>query len=129
MPRFDRSQQDALKDYLYRSDIHDARIETYGYDRARKILTINAANSVSEVRINFTFEDVQALRFVRGSWPGDCETILSLTAEEDDLLLQNDMQHCIGRPDDDLYLLFQMFSGDELHIAARKVFIEIESSK
>ena len=30
MPRFDRSQQDALKDYLYRSDIHDARIETYG---------------------------------------------------------------------------------------------------
>lgn len=127
MPRFDRSQQEALKDYLYRSEIHDARIETYSYDRAQKILTINTANPVSEVRINFTFEDVQALRFVRGSWPGDCETILSLTAEADDPLLQNDMQHCSGRQNDDLYLLFQMFSGDELHIAAREVFIEIDN--
>lgn len=125
MLRFDKFQINSLKDFLYHSAIHDAKIETFRYDRERRILTIETINPIYNVRIVFSFGEVAAVLFFASNEPGSRETIISLTAEEDYSYLQNRTQISGDSLDDSLYLLFQMFSGDELHIVSREVFVEI----
>lgn len=124
VPQFDRSQMGELKDYLYHSDIHDAQIETFRYDREGRILTVETVNPIHNVRIDMIFKEVKVFLSISGNEFGRRETILSLTVEEDYSCLQNCAQVCGDCFDDSLYLLFQMFSGDELHIICEKVFIE-----
>lgn len=125
MPQFDSSQVKALKDYLYYSNVHDAKIETFRYDRECRLLDIEAISSTHNFRINFTFEGVKLVLSVVGSDSGNKNTILSLTAEEDYSYLRNHTSAWGHNLDGALYLLFQMFSGDELHVVSDKMFVEI----
>lgn len=45
--------------------------------------------------------------------------------EEDFTYLKKYLSDCDESVDSNLYLLFQMFSGDELHIVSKEVIIEI----
>lgn len=125
MPRFKRSQIEGLKNYLYHSNVHDAKIEDYRYDRKQRIISIQAVNPIYGVRIYFTFEKAKAVLFICGNWHGSCDTIISTTVEEDYSRLQNCIQICGDSQNDYLYLVFQTFSGDELHIVSQEVSIEI----
>lgn len=62
--------------------------------------------------------------FIVGHELGDRETILSLTAEEDVSYFQNCTKVCGDVLCDSVYLLLQMFSGDELHVVSKAVIIE-----
>lgn len=124
MPKFDRSQIETLKKYLYHSYIHDAKIETMSYDRKKKNLTIRTVNEIHRNRINLTFEEVKVVLSISGNESGNYGTIISLTAEEDYSYVQNCTKVCGNCLFESVYLLFQMFCGDELHIVAKNVFIE-----
>ncbi len=125
MLRFDKTQKVELKDFLYQSSIHDAVLKGFQYDRKQKILSMEVVNLIHDVRMNLTFLDVEIIFSISGYELGDRDTILSATLEED----YSDIKH--GRPlredvlNDCLYLLFQMFSGDELHIVSNSLLINL----
>ena len=75
--------------------------------------------------MNLIFRNVEIALAVKGKEYGSSETILSLTAEEDFTYLKKYLSDCDESVDSNLYLLFQMFSGDELHIVSKEVIIEI----
>ena len=124
MPKFNRSSIDDLKKYIYCSNVHDAKIETMSYDIEKKIFMIRAVNSIYGEEINFFFNEVKNILFVSGNEMGNRETIISLTVEEDSSyrsLFTNMCSDCLSKS---IYLLFQMFSGDELHILSKNVLID-----
>ena len=129
MLEFDKSQIEALKEYLYYSYVHDANIETISYDRGKKIFEIRIFNPIYKSKINLIFEGVKIILSISGNELGNYNTILSLTAEEDFSYIQNCTKIYGDYFVDSLYLLFQMFSGDELHIVAKNVFVEDEQTE
>ena len=113
-----------LTTYIYCSNVHDAKIETMSYDIEKKIFMIRAVNSIYGEEINFFFNEVKNILFVSGNEMGNRETIISLTVEEDSSyrsLFTNMCSDCLSNS---IYLLFQMFSGDELHILSKNVLID-----
>lgn len=123
MPRYDKSSAKELKEFLYNGCIHDAKIENVSYDCSDHLLRIEAVNTFFNAIISFIFYDVEMALAIRGHDFGNCETIISLTVEDDLTCLQNYVQTCSESITDSLYMLFQTFSGDELHIVAKEVLI------
>lgn len=125
MSRFNKNKAKELRQFLYNSCIHDAKLESIRYKYGADCLEIKAFNPIFNVKINLTFCDVEIVLAIRNSDSGNRETIISLTVEDDLSYLQNYIQKYSGSMEDSLYLLFQMFSGDELHIVSKEVIIEI----
>lgn len=125
MLRFDKTHIKELKEYLYHSNIHDARLEHYQYDREHKTLGCMFYNPIYNNSINLLFENVAIVLLFNGNRWGDGDAVLSLTVEEDSLHASNFVQICGENYHDSLYLLFQMFSGEELHIIAKEISINI----
>ena len=126
MPRYNKNGIKELRELLYNSCIHDAKLERVSYDRGENSLRIETFNPIFNVSINLTFCDVGIALAIRGNDDfGSHETIISLTAEEDFSSLHSFIQKYNKSADDSLYLLFQMFSGDEFHIVSREVIVEI----
>ena len=100
-------------------------MEDSRYDRGQKTLYIKAVNPIHNVGISMIFVDVKVMISIIGNELGCSKTILSLTVEEDYSIMQDYTRICGERLDDSLYLLFQMFSGDELHIVFRELVIDI----
>lgn len=124
MPRYNKNKIKELKKYLYSSYVHDAKLINIKYDCSEDNIRIELYNPIFDVKTVLTFFNIEIILTIKGEWPGNRETIISLTAEEDFSYLQN---HLIKRSEcmkDSLYLLFQMFSGDELHIVSKEVIIE-----
>ena len=71
------------------------------------------------------FLNIDITLAIKGNEHGSRETILSLTVEDDFSYLQNYIPNRCEGVEDSLYLLFQMFSGDELHIVSKEVIAEI----
>ena len=124
MPIFDKSTTKDLRAFLYNSYIHDSELESVRYEHGKDSIMIEANNPIFHVKTRLTFCDIGIALAIRGDDLGSRETILSLTVEDDLSLLQNHIQKSKFRGEDALYLLMQMFSGDELHIIAKKVIIE-----
>ena len=82
-------------------------------------------NSTFGVAYDLTFKNVEIALAIKGKEYGSSETLVSLTVEKDFSYLQVYNPKCGEFAQDSLYLLFQMFSGDELHIVAQEVLIEI----
>lgn len=125
MPRFNKNCMKELEEFLYNSCVHDAKIENVGYKRGEDCLKIELFNPIFHTKIDFTFHNIGIALAMKGEWSENRETISSLTAEEDDTYLRNYIPKHIEGAEDSLYLLFQMFSGDELHIVSEEVVIEI----
>lgn len=124
MPKFTKLQTEKLKAYLYNSNIHDAKIETMSYDGEKRKLIIVAVNSILNDVITFVFEDVEIILYTIGNEIGSHKTIISLTVEEEYSYIKNYIRIQNNSHLSCIYMLFQMLSGDELHIVSTNVFIE-----
>ena len=125
MPRFDKNNIKEMKDFLYNSCVHDAKLENVVYKYGEDTIKIELFNPIFNVKIDLTFHNIRIALAIKGKAHGSRETIISLTAEEDFSYLQNYLPNHSEGIEDSLYLLFQMFSGDELHIVSREVSVEI----
>ena len=125
MPRFNKNNANELKEILYNSCVHDAKIENVGYECRLDCIKIELFNSIFNVKIDIIFHNIEIALAVKGNSYGSRETIISLTMEDDFSYLQTYVPKCREGMESCLYLLFQMFSGDELHIVAKEVVVEI----
>lgn len=129
MLQFNCLRRDELKDFLYNSCIHDAQIKNIRYDWQKRSFVLETFNPTLKIPydIKFIFVNPQLVFSTHGDWHGSRVTIQSLTLKEDYLCLQNSTRICDDSLKDSLYLLFQMFSGDELHIVSKELFISASS--
>lgn len=125
MSRFNKNNTKELKELLYNSCVHDAKLENLVYICGEDSIKIEIINPIFNVKIDLTFHNIGIVFAIKGKEHGSRETIISLSVEEDLSYLQNNLpkySECMEEP---LYLLFQMFSGDELHIVSKEVTVEI----
>ncbi len=122
---FDTNKIGALKEFLYSSCIHDAKLEIVEYEAGKNELIIKVFNSIDKVKMSLTFCDVEIAFAIKGKDHGNGDTILSLTVEDDLSYLQKYIKRCDASIVSSLYILFQMFSGTELHIVSRWLMVEI----
>lgn len=125
MPKFSKNNIDELNRFLYDSCVHDAKLESIKYNGIQDSTKIELFNPISNTRIYLTLLDTGVALATKGVWPGDRETILSLTVEEDFSYLQNYISGQHECTEEYLYLLFQTFSGDELHVISKEIIIEM----
>lgn len=125
MPRFEKSNIAELKAFLYNTYCHDAEIEGVNCDYENDSIKISLFNPYYDVKIEFTFYVIEFVLSIKGDWQGDRKEIIGVTAEDDYSYLEEYLQNCSKYNEDSLYLLFQMFSGDELHIVSKGVIIEV----
>lgn len=125
MLRFDKNNTQELKELLYNSCVHDAKLENIGYNCGENSIKIELFNPIFNVKIDLTFQNIEIALAIKGKEYGSPETIISLTAEEDFSYLQTYLPKYSECIEASLYLLFQMFSGDELHIVSKEVVVEI----
>ena len=123
MPKFEKNSIVELKSFLYNSWVHDAKIESVHCDYGNERLEISLFNSYASVKIDIIFHNVEFTLSVKGQWHGDREEIIGITAEDDFSYLEKYLPNHSEYHEDSLYLLFQMFSGDELHIISKEVMI------
>ena len=124
MLEFNRNHTKELKEYLYNSCIHDAKLKCIKYESESGSLEIQTFNPIFCVEMDFIFNDVKYIVVSMGNNFGNHETIISLTVEEDYSHLKNDVQNHNESIEKYFYILFQTFAGDELHIVANKVTIK-----
>lgn len=124
MPRFHTHNVEDLKELLYNSPVHDANLETVEYDCREDSLKIQLCNPIFGVKIDITFHDIDAVLARKGDWPRSRETVLSLSVEEDLSTVRDRLSKDGKDLEGSLYLLLQMFSGDELHIVSKEVNVE-----
>ena len=124
MPRYNKDNVKGLKELLYNSYVHDAELENEEFDFKEDSIKITLSNPIFGAKIDFTFLNIETALTIKGDWQGERATIVSLTVEEDFSYLQKYLtKH--GEYMDSLYLLFQTFSGNELHIVSKEVIVEI----
>ena len=125
MPRYNKNNTKELKEFLCNSYVHDAKLENVKYDCREDNIKIELFNPISDIKIDLTFLNIEIALAIKGEWSGNRDTIISLTVEEDFSYLQNYLLKHSEYMEDSLYLLFQMFSGDEVHIVSKEVIAEI----
>ena len=124
MPKFYKDNIKELKEFLYDSYSHDANLRNVKYDLGEDALKIELYNPIFKVSIDVIFHNIEIALAVKGDWNGSRKIVSSLTVEDDFSCLQKHLLDNSKCMDDSLYLLFQMFSGDEVHIVSREVTIE-----
>ena len=77
------------------------------------------------MKIDLTFYNVGLVLAIKGTEYGSHETLISLTMEEDFSYLQAYLTKYSKCIEGSLYLLFQMFSGDEFHVVSKEVIVDI----
>lgn len=125
MPRYNKSNTEELKEFLYNSCVHDAELKNIKYNCGEDTLKIELFNPISNVKIDLTFLNIGIALAIKGEWHGNRETIISLTVEEDFLYVQKHLLKRKNNMENYIYLLFQMFSGDEVHILSKEVIIDV----
>lgn len=130
MIKFDKSKTEELKNFLYHIDSHDAEIMNSEYDIKNGIYYINLYHPIVKSTMHFVFYDVKIVMFFKdynfGLLSGNDERIYCLSIEEDYSLFKNNPNLSNNYYDDTLYLLFEAFSGDALHIVSKEVSIDIK---
>lgn len=114
--RFNYTQQKELRDFLYRDDIHDAFFRKITYNAEKKELCIELR------KISIIFLGIKKMVFKNDNRWGTNETISSLTIEDcyDTLCLEDQVLD----PQKHIYSLFQLFSGNEIHILSEEIAFE-----
>lgn len=124
MMKFDRNSITKLKEFLYNSCVHDAKMKSIEYQCGENGIKIELFNPIFNSKMTIIFQNVEIVLAVKGKSYGDSKTIVSLTVEEDFSYLKTYLQKYSEGVESSLYLLFQMFSGDELHIVSKEVVVE-----
>ncbi|MBR1772080.1 MAG: hypothetical protein IJ747_08635 [Lachnospiraceae bacterium] len=121
MVLFNKAKEADLKEYIYNSNLHDAIIMDSHYDRIKKELKLMIKSSISGKDIGVIFSGVDVLISISGTAYGERNVILSATIEEDFSPLGKCFPADREHNSDSIYMLFQMFSEDELHIVAKEI--------
>lgn len=125
MSTFNRNNIEELNDFLYNSNCHDSTLNSLKYDIIKDTITVELFNPIYKTKMRLTFRNVITMLTLKGEWGGSRETVSSITVEKDFSYFKHyPLQHT-GDIEDSLYLLFQMFSGDEIHIVAKEVVADI----
>ena len=130
MMSFSKKNMWALKDFLYHDYSHDAVLEKFTYDGSGETAKVEFFNPIYGIKTTMIFSNIEVIFAIKGNWYegnwcGSRKTILGLVAEDDFSYLQTYLPKCSACSEDSLYLVFQMFSGDELHIVAKEVMIDV----
>jgi len=121
MQKFDMFHIKELKEFLYNSDTHDAILQNIQYDRDTRTLYVE---TFYRKKTFFTFHNVKFILSISGNWIGSCKEINSLTVEEDASYIQPFNQNYNIDLSHSLYLIFQMFSGDEIHVICDELYVD-----
>jgi len=125
MPRFDSNNVKELREYIYNNSYaHDAIIENIIYNFGTNLVVVELLNPFLNIRSSITFCNIDVALAIKGSEYGSNDTIVSLTVEEDYSYLHNYLSERSVRVENSIYILFQMFSGSEMHIVAKDVIVE-----
>lgn len=125
MSKYTKSNFEELKAFLYDSYVHDANLEYVEYSCKDDRIKIELYNPIFDVKIDLTFLDIVITLSIKGDWPGNRATLISLSVEKNLSYLQKSLLKANEYMEDALYLLFQMLSGDEFHIVSKEVIVEI----
>ena len=128
MPRYNKNDIKELKEFLCNSYVHDAKLKIISYNCSEGSIRIELFNPIFDVKIDLIFLDTVITLAVKGEWSENRETIISLTAEDDFSYLENYFIRHGEYMQDSLYMLFQMFSGDELHIVSKEVITYVNNN-
>ncbi len=124
MHQFSLTEKEELKKYLYYSSIHDSIIEKTQYDNSKDTLTLRISNPIDGVRYQMTFAGIRIMLLINGYTWGNDNSVSSLTVEENYEQIKALCEPDMNPPNEYLYLVFQMFSGNELHILLEELSIE-----
>lgn len=125
MTQFDKKQEEDLKDFLFNSNIHDSIIESVQFNEQHDMLIIQSLNRIYNERIVIMFDRIKCVTYIKGNESENNKIILSLTVEEKSQYQKHFHEDCLAFLNNSVYLLFQMFSGDELHIVSERVVFNI----
>ena len=125
MPKFQKNNIKDLEELLHNSYVHDSNLENFEYNCKNDNIKIELLNPNFNVKVDLTFISIEIALKIKGDWHGSSETVVSLTVEDDFSYLQNCFLKESKHVEDNLYMLFQMFSGDEMHIVSKEVIVEI----
>ena len=125
MQSFGKGNIKKIKELVYNSWAHDALLESFTYNGNGETAKIEFFNPIYKIKTTMIFSDIEVVLMTKGDWGGERETIISLSAEDDFSYLQAYLPKCNAYSEDSIYLLFQTASGDELHIAAKEVMIDV----
>ena len=123
MQRFNKTNVNELKDFIYYGFAHDALLEKFTFNGNGESARIEFFHPYFKIKTTMVFNDIEVVLVTKGNWGGERGSISSLTIEDDFSYLQTYLPTHSGYSEDSLYLLFQIFSGDELHIVAKEVII------
>lgn len=124
MHRFRFAQEKELKEYIYFSSIHDSEIKDIQYDICKSALTLMISNPIDKVSCRMTFAGIKRMFFLNENRWGDDNSVSSLTLEEDHTPIEAFGEPETERDEKSLYFVFQMFSGNELHILTDELLVE-----
>ena len=129
MPRYEKNKSEELREFLYQSDYnaHDAELESVNYAYENENLAVKLFHPFYHWKMELCFHGVKTFFAIRGNEFGSHKTILGLTVEEDFSYLQKYFPKYGEKAADSLYLVFQMFSGDELHVVSDVVTVETQN--
>ena len=128
MPKFKKETIDELSAFLHDFYyVHDAKLETIKYEN--NSLQLGMFNSYYNKKMNMLFLDIEMIFAIKGNEIGGRDVILSLTVEQESLLIKSGAETSAHERDNALCLVFQMFSGDELHVFCNEIVVEEENIK
>jgi len=129
MPKFHKSNAKELKTFIYNSYyLHDSKLKSIEYAYGKDEIKIELFNPIYKVKINMIFQNLELVFAIKGYELGNHDEVLSLTLEEDLSCLNSHLLDCKKTAKNYLYLLFEMFSGNKLHIVSQYVIISTEDS-
>lgn len=126
MYRFTFAEKEELKKYLYyKCSVHDAVIRKVQYDHYQDKLMLSIFNPIDKTRYEMTFAGIAILLSINGyKWGKYDGSISSLTIEDDYAPIEALREPGMKPNNEYLYLVFQMFTGNELHMLLNEVLIE-----
>lgn len=125
MQHFKAEKNKELKDYLRDPCFHDATLKTIKYDYLSNYLEVEAVNPFLSCQLKFLFGGIETVFATKGNWLyGNSKEINSLTIEDSFSYLQKYIPQYDRTIDEFLYLSFQMFSEDEIHVVCKEVTVE-----
>ena len=124
MPGFSKSNAKELREFLYNSYVHDAKLVNINYKCGEDLAEVELLNPIFNVGYHFIFSSIRVFLATKGDWNGRRDIIVSFTAEEEFSYLRRYLPKYGEDRKNSLYFLLQMFSGGELHIVSDYVIAD-----
>lgn len=110
-----------MRDYLYISAVHDSQFKDIVYDPSQHIVKVVLFNPILEKMITINFLNVRLLLSISDDKWGIDQSISSLTIEDIEQATVTFPKVNKRDLEGGIYLLFQLFSGNEIHVIAEYV--------